>query len=150
MMSALLVLLLLQDSEYVQKLDKVKYNLATRNCKEAEKKLDSEENVAIDRLTRLIDDPDLSKKECNLYIQQTDQYDPPYAFFPYQYRARARLSLAAKRKPPVEKKAYLDEAVRDLQESVKRNVKSSAAYLDAAQAELKLLAEAAKTPAPAP
>src|SRR6266436_57185 len=132
---ALLLLLSLQDSEYVQKLDKVKYNLATRNCKEAEKKLDSDESVAIERLNRIIDDPDIPKKECNLYIQQTDQYDPPYAFFPYQYRARARLSLAAKTKIPAEKKAYLDEAVRDLQESVKRNMKSSAAYLDAARTE---------------
>jgi len=150
MMPVLLLLLSLQDSEYVQKLDKVKYNLATRNCKEAEKKLDSEEGVAIERLTRIIDDPDLSKKECNLYIQQTDQYDPPYAFLPFQYRARARLSLAAKTKSAAEKKAYLDEAVRDLQESLKRNVKSSGAYLDAAQTELKLLAEAAKTPTPVP
>lgn len=147
---ALLLFLSLQDSEYVQKLDKVKYNLATRNCKEAERKLDSEESVAIERLNRIIEDPDLTKKECNLCIQQTDQYDPPYAFFPYQYRARARLSLAAKTKSPAEKKGYLDEAVRDLQESIKRNVKSSVAYLDAAQAELKLLAETAKTPTPPP
>ncbi|HVR85825.1 MAG TPA: hypothetical protein VMU54_16015 [Planctomycetota bacterium] len=137
---AILLLLSLQDNEYVQKLDKLKYNLATRNCKEAEKKLDSDEGAAIDRLTRIIDDPELPKKECNLYIQQTDQYDPPYAFLPYQYRARARLSLAGKTKSTEEKRGYLEEAVRDLQESVKRNVKSSTAYLEAAQAELKRLA----------
>ncbi|HEV3028995.1 MAG TPA: hypothetical protein VG457_15555, partial [Planctomycetota bacterium] len=146
---ALLLLLSLQDNEYVQKLDKLKYNLATRNCKEAEKRLDSDESAAIDRLTRIIDDPELPKKECYLYIQQTDQYDPPYAFLPFQYRARARLSLAGKTKSPAEKKGYLEEAVRDLQESVKRNVKSSTAYLEAAQVELKRLAVGEATPAPA-
>lgn len=144
---ALLVLLSCQDNEYVQKLDKVKYNLATRSCKEAERKLDSDEAAAIERLSRLIDDPELSKKECNLYIQQTDQYDPPYLFLPYQYRARARISLAAKSSSPAEKKRQLEEAVRDLEESVRRNVKSSAAWLRTAQAELGKLAAPPAVPA---
>ena len=54
MMLALTMLWALQDNEYVQKLDKVKYNLATRACREAERKLDSDEAAAIDRLTRII------------------------------------------------------------------------------------------------
>jgi hypothetical protein len=151
MIPALMLLLLCQDNEYVQKLDKVKYNLAVRSCKEAERKLDSDEASAIDRLTRIIDDGDLSKKECTLFVQQTDVYDPPYAFLPFQYRARARMSLAAKAASPAEKKRQLDEAVRDLEESVKRNVKSSASYLEAAKAELqKLAAASAPTPAAPP
>jgi len=140
MMLALTMLCALQDNEYVQKLDKVKYNLATRACREAERKLDSDETAAIDRLTRIIDDPEISKKECNLFVQQTDQYDPPVAFLPYQFRARARISLATKAGSPAEKKRLLDEAVHDLEESVRRNVKSSAPYLEAAQAELRRLA----------
>ncbi|HLY11393.1 MAG TPA: hypothetical protein VKW04_18970 [Planctomycetota bacterium] len=145
---ALLIFLSCQDNEYVQKLDKVKYNLAAKICKESERKLDSEEAAAIERLTRIIDDPDLSKKECNLFIQQTDQYDPPYAFLPYQYRARARMSLAGKSASAAEKKRQLEEAVRDLEESVKRNVKSSASYLQTAQGELKRLAAVPVAPAP--
>jgi hypothetical protein len=148
---ALILLWTCQDSEYVQKLDKGKYIQATKICKDAEKKLDSEESYAIERLTRIIDDPDISKKECSLYIQQTDQYDPPYAFLPYQYRARARLSLASKTSSAAEKKRLLEEAARDLEESVRRNVKSSAPFLQSAQAELQRLAAAPSAPsAPAP
>jgi hypothetical protein len=149
MMLALTMLCALQDNEYVQKLDKVKYNLATRACREAERKLDSDETAAIDRLTRIIDDPEISKKECNLFVQQTDQYDPPVAFLPYQFRARARISLATKAGSPAEKKRLLDEAVHDLEESVRRNVKSSAPYLEAAQAELRRLATGPGAPPPA-
>jgi hypothetical protein len=147
--TAVALLLACQDSEYIQKLDKVKYNLAVRSCREAERKLDSEESVALERLTRIIEDADLAKKECLLFIQQTDQYDPPYAFLPYQFRARARISLAGRAKDDAEKKLQLEEAVRDLEESLKRNVKSSAAYLDAAKAELQRLAAAPKPPVPA-
>lgn len=146
----LLLVLACQDSEYVQKLDKVKYNLAVRSCREAEKRLDSDEGAAIERLTRIIEDPELSKKECTLYVQQTDQYDPPYLFLPYQYRARARLSLAAKSRTPAEKKAYLEEAIRDFEESVRRNVKSSQAYLETARADLKRVSAGEPAPAPAP
>src|SRR6185295_13394021 len=147
MTTALLFLLLCQDSEYVQKLDKVKYNAAVRSCREAERRIETEESAAIERLTRIIDDPDLSKKECQLFIQQTDVYDPPYAFLPWQYRARARLSLAAKAKTPDEKKGLLAEAARDLEESLRRNVKSSQPLLDAAKAELQKLSAPAPSPA---
>jgi hypothetical protein len=147
--TALMLLLACQDNEYVQKLDKVKYNLAVRSCREAERKLDSEETAAIERLTRIIEDPELLKKECSLYIQQTDQYDPPYAFLPYQFRARARISLAGRAKTDADKKLQLEEAVKDLEESLKRNVKSSAAYLDAAKAELRRIAAAPPPPVPA-
>jgi len=150
MIPALMLLLLCQDNEYVQKLDKVKYNLAVRSCKEAERKLDSDEATAIERLTRIIEDGDLPKKECTLFVQQTDAYDPPYAFLPFQYRARARMSLAAKAASSAEKKRQLEEAVRDLEESVKRNVRSSASFLEAAKADLQKLAAASAPAAPAP
>lgn len=139
MMTGLLLLLLCQDSEYIQKLDKVKYNGAVRSCRDAERRLGSEDAYAIELLTQIINNPDVAKKECQLYIQQTDVYDPPYAFLPWQYRARARLNLAAKAKTPEEKKGLLADAVRDLEESLKRNVKSSQPLLDDAKAEIQKL-----------
>ncbi|MBV8880229.1 MAG: hypothetical protein JO332_09715 [Planctomycetaceae bacterium] len=149
MPTILLVLLAVQDNEYVQKLDKVKYNLATKSCREAEKKIGTDDAGAIERLSRLLDDPELSKKECLLFIQQTDQYDPPVAFLPYQSRARARLSLAARTASAPDRKALLEQAVADLEESIRRNVKSSVALRDAAREELAQLAPAPPDAAPA-
>lgn len=145
----LLLLLVLQDNEYVQKLDKFKYNQATRICREAEKKIGTNDAAAIEQLTRLIEDPELPIKECALFIQQTDQYDPPYAFLPYQYRGRARLSLAARAASAAEKKALLDLAVADFEESIRRNVKPSAVFLDAAKEERAQIARTPQDTAPA-
>jgi hypothetical protein len=147
--TALLMLLALQDNEYVLKLDKVKYNLAAKSCHDAELKIGTNDAAAVERLTRIIEDPELPKKECLLFIQQSDQYDPPVAFLPYQVRARARLSLAARTPVPSEKRALLNQAVADLEVSLRRNVKTSAALLDAAKEDLARLAPGPQDAAPA-
>jgi len=147
---AALLLLFCQEDVYIRKIDKVRYIEAVQACKEAEAKLESDEAAAIDKLTRIIQDPNLAEVECTLRIQQSDIYGPPYAYLPYQYRARARLSLVKKTAAPADKKQLLEDAVRDLKFSVGRKVASSQKLLDAAQAELGRLAAPAVPAPPAP
>src|ERR1051325_8165728 len=90
------LLLLAQEDVYIRKIDKVRYIEAVQLCREAEAKLETDEGTAIDRLTRILQDSGITEVECTLRIQTSDNYGPPYAFLPYQYRARARLSLAKK------------------------------------------------------
>ena len=146
---AALLLVLCQEDVYIRKIDKVRYLEAVQACKEAESKLESDEATAIEKLTRILQDPGLTEVECNLRIQSTDIYGPPYLYFPYQYRARARLSLAKKTSAPAERKLLVEDAIRDLKVSVGKKVSSSQKYLDGAQAELARLAQPAP-PAPAP
>ena len=148
-----LLLLLAQEDVYIRKIDKVRYIEAVQACKEAEAKLESDESTAIDKLTRIIQDPNLTEVECNLRIQVSDIYGPPYLFLPYQYRARARLSLEKRTSAPAEKKSLLEEAIRDLKFSVGKKVGSSQKLLDAAQTDLAKLARptpSAPTPGPGP
>ena len=91
-----LLLLMCQEDVYIRKIDKARYIEAVQNCKDAESKIESDETLAIDKLTRILLDPALTEVECNLRIQTSDIYGPPYLFLPYQYRARARMSLANK------------------------------------------------------
>ena len=103
---ALVLLLACQEDVYIRKIDKVRYIEAAASCREAEAKLESEETFAIEKLTRILSDSAITEVECNLRIQVSDIYGPPYLFLPYQYRARARMSLAAKTPDVLE---FLDE-----------------------------------------
>jgi hypothetical protein len=141
------LLLLCQEDVYIRKIDKARYIEAVQNCKDAESKIESDETLAIDKLTRILFDATITEVECTLRIQTSDIYGPPYLFLPYQYRARARMSLAKKSGSAAEKKLLLEEAVQDLKTSAAKKVASSTKYLETAQAELKKLAEA---PAVAP
>jgi hypothetical protein len=146
-----LLLLLCQEDVYIRKIDKVRYIEAVQACKEAESKIETDESTAIDKLTRIIQDPNITEVECNLRIQVSDIYGPPYLFLPYQYRARARISLEKKTSAPAEKKFLLEDAIRDLKFSVGKKVGSSQKLLDAAQAEFaKLSQPPAPTPSPGP
>ncbi|RPH47046.1 MAG: hypothetical protein EHM91_06580, partial [Planctomycetota bacterium] len=143
MMLLTLLLLMCQEDVYVRKIDKARYIEAVQHCKDAESKIDTDETLAIDKLTRILLDPTLTEVECTLRIQTSDIYGPPYLFLPYQYRARARMSLAKKTAATAEKKLLLEEAVQDLKTSAAKKVASSTKYLETAQAELKKLGEAA-------
>jgi hypothetical protein len=144
------LLLLCQEDVYIRKIDKARYIEAVQNCKDAESKIESEETLAIDKLSRILLDATITEVECNLRIQTSDIYGPPYLFLPYQYRARARMSLAKKSGSAAEKKLLLEEAVQDLKTSAAKKVASSTKYLENAQAELKKLGEAAPAVSPAP
>jgi hypothetical protein len=136
-----LLLLLAQEDVYIRKIDKVRYIEAVQSCRDAEAKMEADESTAIDRLTRILQDPGITEVECSLRIQTSDNYGPPYAFLPYQYRGRARLSLAKKSSSAAEKKQLIEEAIRDLKVSVGKKVSSSQKYLDAAQADLATLSQ---------
>lgn len=145
---ALLLLLACQEDVYIRRIDKVRYLEATQLCKEAEAKLESEPAASIEKLTRIIQDPAVTEVECNLRIQQSDIYGPPYLFLPYQYRARAKLALAKKTAAVPERKQLVEEAVRDLKFSASRKVTASARLLETAEAELARLARSEPAPAP--
>jgi hypothetical protein len=146
----LAVLLACQEDVYIRKIDKTRYIEATQLCKDAESKIETDEQTAIDKLTRILNDASITEVECNLRIQTSDIYGPPYLFLPYQYRARARMSLARKTAAASEKKQLLEEAIQDLKASVAKKAASSAKYLETAQAELKKVAAAAPTVTPTP
>ncbi len=150
MLILLAALLACQEDVYIRKIDKARYIEATQNCKDAESRIDSDESAAIDKLTRILLDPTLTEVECTMRIQTSDIYGPPYQFLPYQYRARARMSLAKKTAAPAEKKMLLEEAIQDLKTSVAKKVVSSTKYLETAQAELKKIGEAAPSVSPTP
>jgi hypothetical protein len=138
------LVLALQDTQLISKLDKFDYLDAIRDYAKAEKQVESEEPVAIAELSRILESRKIERKECYLKIQRGDQYDPPYLFVPFQCRGRARLSLAGKTAAPGEKRALLEAAVGDFEESLKRGVKSSSSYVETARAELKKLSSAAE------
>jgi hypothetical protein len=149
MMLALVLSLACQEDVYIRRIDKVRYLEATQLCKEGEAKIDSDPAGAIERFTRILQDPALTELECSMRIQQSDIYGPPYLFLPYQYRARARLAMAGKSANPAERKQLLEGAVADLKASVERKVPSSAKLLTAADAELTKLSKPAPANPPA-
>src|SRR5262245_2969078 len=148
MLILIAALLSCQEDVYIRKIDKARYIEATQNCKDAESKIDSDESTAIDKLTKILLDPTITEVECTMRIQTSDIYGPPYLFLPYQYRARARMSLARKTAAPAEKKMLLEEAIQDLKTSAAKKVASSTKYLETAQADLKKIGEAAPAVTP--
>lgn len=149
MILAIVLSLACQEDVFIRRIDKVRYLEATQLCKEGEAKIDADPAGAIERFTRILQDPALTELECNLRIQQSDNYGPPYFFLPYQYRARARLALAGKTANAVEKRQLLEGAVGDLKASAERKVTSSTKILATAEAELAKLARPAPPAPPA-
>jgi hypothetical protein len=142
-----LSLLVPQDARTATRQEKTEYNAAVAKCREGESMIDSDPQGAIERLSELIGNSKIRLIECLLRIEQRPaEYSDPYAFLPYQYRARARMSLAKKASPENAQK-LVAAAIEDLQESVKRNVPSSAEMLKGAEATLaKLKADVTKPP----
>src|SRR6516225_9617381 len=120
-----MLLLLPQDAKTATRQEKTEYNAAVAKCRESESMIDSDPQGAIERLTEVIGNSKIRLVECMLKIEQRPaEYSEPYAFLPYQYRARARMNLAKKASPENAQK-LIAAAIEDFQESVKRNVAPS-------------------------
>jgi hypothetical protein len=149
MMNLLLVLTLFipQDAKTATRQEKAEYNAAVAKCREAESMIDSDPQGAIERLTDVIGNSKIRLVECLLKIEQRPaEYSDPYAFLPYQYRARARMNLAKKASPETAQR-LVASAIEDFQESEKRNVAPSAEMRKAAEGVLaKLKADVTKPP----
>jgi hypothetical protein len=145
---AVLLSLSLQDTKTIVRQEKTEYNSAVARFKEAEGLVESDPQAAIERLTEILSNTKLRVFECVLKIEQRPGDYTEHSFLPYQARGQARVNLAKKSTPEAAQK-LLASAIDDFNESVKRNVASSADPLKGAQATLsKLKADATKLPDP--
>ncbi len=130
------------------------YDRAARACEQALKLIDTDPEGALQKLNEVhekLDPPDkpgLKDHERVLRFEvQSGDYSAPVPFYPYQYRGRTRIRLAALAKGVEEKRRLLVEAAADLQKSVDKGVESSGPLLAGAKAEL---AKLPPSPPPAP
>jgi hypothetical protein len=144
---AILCLVVPQDTKTATRQEKTEYNAAVTKCREGESMIDSDPQGAVEKLTEVIGNSKIRLIECMIRIEQRPaEYSEPYAFLPYQYRARARMNLAKKATPEIAQRLVAG-AIEDFQESVKRNVAPSAEMLKSAEAVLtKLKADVTKSP----
>ncbi|MBI2900782.1 MAG: hypothetical protein HYY17_11410 [Planctomycetes bacterium] len=142
-MLALLALLLVQDERSVPKSHKDHYYGRAEECKKAEALISGNAPSAIATLTIILEDPKVVYRECRLRIELRERsFTEWYDFFPYQFRGRARMTLAdaAARGDARERQRAAElygEAIRDLEASVSRGLKSSKTYLETARAKLR-------------
>lgn len=145
-----ILLLSLQDPppQIIFRTEKAEYIPWINKCKEAEGLLESDPRGAIERLDDILANAKLKKIEISVRIEERPaEYQPPYAFYPFQYSGRARLALARKSDPEAAE-TILARAVEHLQKSFDGGIKSSEPYLKAAREELQKAKAAAAKPAP--
>src|SRR5687767_7421730 len=146
---ALLVAFSLQDTKTIVRQEKTEYNAAVAKYKDAEAHVESDPQVAVEKLNEILANTRLRVFECTLKIEQRPGDYSEHPFLPYQARGNARVNLA-KKATPENAQRLLALAIEDFNESVKRNVGSSTDLLKSAQASLaKLKADATKLPDPA-
>ena len=146
---ALVVAFSLQDTKTIVRQEKTEYNSVVAKFKEAEGLVESEPQVAVEKLNEILANAKLRVFECILKIEQRPGDYSEHPFLPYQARGQARVNLA-KKATPENAQRLLGLAIEDFSESVKRNVGPSADLLRSAQASLaKLKADATKLPDPA-
>src|ERR1051325_5360357 len=141
----LLLLSLSQQAQTVQRTEKIDYIAAAQKCREGEAQIETDPKAAIEKFDEILNNPKIKRVECWLRIEEKpSEYTKWYAFIPFQYRARAKILLARKSEPDVALK-LLNDAVADLQRSVKEgvveanlkeDVKSSDDFLKVAKADL--------------
>lgn len=135
------------EQHVIRKAIKQPYLNALRDYDRAVDLISSNPARAVELLTAVLDNSDVAKRECRLKIElDTNQFEGPHEFFPYQKRGLARLALADKTDSG-QVDRILQDALRDFEESVRRNVRASEAY---AQGTRKRIADRQKTdPEPA-
>ncbi|HXG62423.1 MAG TPA: hypothetical protein VNO22_13685 [Planctomycetota bacterium] len=145
------ILALAQQDQTATRAEKADYLVAVAKCREGEALLESDPRAAVEKFDEVIDNPRVARKiESRLRIEErSGEYTAWYLFLPYQYRGRARLTLA-RTAPREQAERLLAAAAADFEESVKRGVRSSEAYLKTARAELERLKAAAAAPAEPP
>ncbi len=137
---------LLQDEVFIPKSGKGPYLDALDKYEAA---LEASASDAVDAMTSILENSKIEKKECRLKIEKSAGDYKRGEFYPYQLRGRSRMKMAegADRDKAI---GLLEKAVADLEESVRRNVKSSEALLDEAKAQLKKLKDVAPGVDPEP
>lgn len=145
MKALLLLALLAQDSHTIPKSHKTAYLKAVGDYDKALGLCEKDPGQAIELMTNILGNSKIDKHECRIRIERaTADYTDWKDFFPYQLRGRARVKLAETDAENAE--SLLQEAIKDFQESVKRNVKSSEPYLNDARNRLEKLRQQKKNP----
>lgn len=142
--SLLVLLVSLQEQESILKAQRALYKSAANSCREAEGLIDSDPSRAVGIIDGILRNTRIEKLECRLKIQQPDSsWDDPVDFFPLQVRGRAYLKLAEKNSAtdPDQAKTHAEKSVQDLEASVKKGVRASQRYLDAANELVKKLSK---------
>lgn len=133
-MAWVLCLLLQDDVVQVRRAEKGPYDSALRKYKEAEIRLSKDPKGAIAFVEEIFQ-LELKHVECRLKIERdVGEWSDPIEFYPHQLRARARLALAASDKDNAEK--HLQDAIQDLETSVKAKIQSSEPLLKEAKEKL--------------
>lgn len=140
-MFAILLLLLAfpQDKVSIPRSGKSAYARTVPKCRDAERKIDSDPRGAIEILDSILSDGRIKKRECRIrWETRPGDYSRWYDFFPYQFRARARMKLAESAKPEDALK-LLREAKEDLNSSLEHSSKFKASedYLSDIEKEIK-------------
>jgi hypothetical protein len=122
----------------ILKAEKVVYLSAMNTYKDAEKLLESDPGACAEKCSTILDGTDVrdGAREVMLRIQKNDgSYGEFERFTPYQLRGRARLAraqaLAGKTRDEAIK--FAQDAIGDLDESIKRGAKSSRPHRETAE-----------------
>ncbi len=124
-LSILFAVPLSQDKVTIPRAKKAPYAKHDPKCLEAAGKIDSDPRGAIELLNAVLDERKLEKRECRIRWEiLPGTYTKWRDFFPYRYRAQARMKLA---ESADSEKAltYLRGAEMDLAESARRGLASS-------------------------
>ena len=138
MFAALLAAALAAQEDVIQRTDPARsqYQEAVELCRAAEELLDKDPEAAAAKFTELLDKHgQLPRIERRLRIKVfADDPGSPVAFFPYQFRGRARLAAADGAKGGARERAdRVEAAVRDFERSVERGAVSSKPLLQSAR-----------------
>lgn len=151
-MFAILLLLLAfpQDKVSIPRSGKSAYARSVPKCRDAERKIDSDPRGAIEILDSILSDGRIKKRECRIrWETRPGDYSRWYDFFPYQFRGRARIKLAESAEPKDALK-LLARARGDLEESVRRGLKTSGDHLTDVLARIRKLESATAEVDPLP
>ncbi len=126
-----------QDKVSIRRSAKGPYAKSVPKCRDAERKIDSDPREAIEIIDVILADGRVKKRECRIRWEvRPGDYSRWYDFFPYQFRARARMKLAGSADKNA-KLRLLRDAERDLEESIRRGLPKSEEYLTDVQKQIR-------------
>ena len=129
----------LQEEYSIPRSGKAPYAQMVPKFEKAAAKVAMDPAEALETLEEILSDRRLKKRECRIRWEiQPGYWSPWKEFYPYQYRARARI-LLAQSADGEGKRTLLEGAKKDLEESIRRGLPSSRKYLTEVAKQIKAL-----------